>query len=237
MTLQNKEIKNISDQKRKFSINPMSYPILYSFKRCPYAMRARMALQIAEIKCEIREIRLSNKPEHMLEVSPKGTVPILILEDKVIDESYDIVNWIIEESNIFNDNLGSEQIDLTESLIKRFDDEFKYHLDRYKYATRYENTDSEFHRAKCLKILIDLETIVSKGKWMFGEKLNKLDISILHFIRQFRIANPEWFDSLEEISRIKNILKNYLDSEEFKKVMFKYDEWQLGAKPVYFPQT
>ena len=215
----------------------MSYPILYSFKRCPYAMRARMALQLAEIKCEIREIRVSNKPEHMLEVSPKGTVPILILEDKVIDESYDIVNWIIEESNIFNDNLGSEQIDLTESLIKRFDDEFKYHLDRYKYATRYENTDSEFHRAKCLKVLIDLETIVSKGKWMFGEKLNKLDISILPFIRQFRIANPEWFDSLEEISRIKNILKNYLDSEEFKKVMFKYDEWQLGAKPVYFPQT
>ena len=215
----------------------MSYPILYSFKRCPYAMRARMALQLAEIKCEIREVRLSNKPEHMLEVSPKGTVPILILEDKVIDESYDIVNWIIEESNIFNDNLGSEQIDLTESLIKRFDDEFKYHLDRYKYATRYENADSEFHRAKCLKILIDLETIVSKGKWMFGEKLNKLDISILPFIRQFRIANPEWFDSLEEISRIKNILKNFLDSEEFKKVMFEYDEWQLGAKPDYFPQT
>ena len=200
-------------------------------------MRARMALQLAEIKCEIREIRLSNKPEHMLEVSPKGTVPILILEDKVIDESYDIVNWIIEESNIFNDNLGSEQIDLTESLIKRFDDEFKYHLDRYKYATRYDNTDSEFHRAKCFKVLIDLETIVSKGKWMFGEKLNKLDISILPFIRQFRIANPEWFDSLEEINKIKNILKNYIDSEEFKKIMFKYDEWKLGAKPVYFPPT
>ena len=213
----------------------MSYPILFSFKRCPYAMRARMALYLAEIKCEIREIRLSNKPQQMLEVSPKGTVPILILEDKVIDESCDIVNWVILESNIFNDNLASDQIDLTESLIKRFDDEFKYHLDRYKYATRYENTDSEFHRAKCLEVLIDLETIISKGKWMFGEKLNKLDISILPFIRQFRIANSEWFDSLEEISRIKNILKNYLDSEEFKKVMFKYDEWQLGAEPTYFP--
>ena len=225
------------DQKKKFSINHMSYPILYSFKRCPYAMRARMALHLAEIKCEIREVRLSNKPEQMLEVSPKGTVPILILEDKVIDESYDIVNWVIEESNIFDGNLDSDQIDLTESLIKKFDDDFKHHLDRYKYATRYENTDSEFHRAKCLKVLIDLETIVSKGKWMFGEKLNKLDISILPFIRQFRIANPEWFDSLEEISRIKNILKNYLDSEEFKKVMFKYDEWQLGEKPVYFPPT
>ena len=215
----------------------MSYPILYSFKRCPYAMRARMALYLAEIKCEIREIRLSNKPEHMLEISPKGTVPILILEDKVIDESYDIVNWVIKKHDIFNDNLRSDQINLTESLIKIFDEEFKYHLDRYKYSTRYENTDSDFHRAECLKILIDLEIITSDSKWIFGEKLNKLDISILPFIRQFRIANPGWFDSLEEISKIKKILNNYLDSEEFKKIMFKYDEWKLGAKPVYFPST
>ena len=213
----------------------MSYPILYSFKRCPYAMRARMALYLAEIKCEIREIRLSNKPEHMLEISPKGTVPILILEDKVIDESYDIVNWVIKKHDIFNDNLRSDQINLTESLIKIFDEEFKYHLDRYKYSTRYENTDSDFHRAECLKILIDLEIITSDSKWIFGEKLNKLDISILPFIRQFRIANPEWFDSLEEISKIKKILNNYLDSEEFKKIMFKYDEWQLGSKPTFFP--
>lgn len=223
------------DQKKKSSISPMSYPILYSFKRCPYAMRARMALYLAEIKCEIREIRLSNKPEHMLEISPKGTVPILILEDKVIDESYDIVNWVIKKHDIFNDNLRSDQINLTESLIKIFDEEFKYHLDRYKYSTRYENTDSDFHRAECLKILIDLEIITSDSKWIFGEKLNKLDISILPFIRQFRIANPGWFDSLEEISKIKKILNNYLDSEEFKKIMFKYDEWQLGSKPIFFP--
>ena len=215
----------------------MKYPILYSFKRCPYAMRARMALQLAGIKCELREVRLNNKPDHMLEASPKGTVPVLVLGDKVIDESNDIINWVLNDHKIFEVNLSDEQVNLAKDLIKSFDEKFKFHLDRYKYATRYENADSEFHRAKCLKILIDLETIVSKGKWMFGEKLNKLDISILPFIRQFRIANPEWFDSLEEISRIKNILKNYLDSEEFKKVMFKYDEWQLGAKPVYFPQT
>ena len=213
----------------------MSYPILFSFRRCPYAMRARMALYLAEIKCEIREIRLSNKPEQMLELSPKGTVPVFILEDKIIDESYDIINWVIEESNIFDNNLETEQIELTESLIKKFDDEFKHHLDRYKYATRYENTDSDFHRAACLKILVDLETMASNDKWIFGENLNKLDISILPFIRQFRIANLEWFDSLEEISRVRKILNNYLNSEEFKKTMFKYDEWQLGAEPTYFP--
>ena len=215
----------------------MNYPIVYSFKRCPYAMRARMALQLAGIKCEIREVRLNNKPDHMLEVSPKGTVPVLVLEDKVIDESNDIINWVLNDHKIFEVNLNDEQLNLTKDLIKLFDEKFKFHLDRYKYATRYENTDSDFHRAECLKILVDLETIVSDDKWIFGENLNKLDISILPFIRQFRIANPEWFDSLEEISRIKKILNNYLDSEEFKKIMFKYDEWELGAKPVYFPST
>ena len=88
-----------------------------------------------------------------------------------------------------------------------------------------------------LKILVYLEDIASNDKWIFGENLNKLDISILPFIRQFRIANPEWFDSLNEINRIKKILSNYLDSEEFKNIMFKYDEWELGANPVYFPST
>ena len=194
-----------------------------------------MALRLAEIKCEIREVRLSNKPDHMLEVSSKGTVPILILEDKVIDESIDIVNWVIKSSNIFSNTLNSDQRDLTESLIKKFDDDFKYHLDRYKYATRYKNADSDLHKAECLKILIHLEAIASENKWIFGGKLSKLDISILPFIRQFRIANPEWFDSLRQINKIKKILKNYLDSEDFKKIMLKYDEWELGSDPVYFP--
>ena len=196
-----------------------------------------MALQLAEIKCEIREVRLSNKPEHMLEVLPKGTVPILILENVVIDESLDIINWVIRRNNIFNDNLESDQLDLTEYLINKFDDKFKHHLDRYKYATRYENSDSDFHRTECLKILIDLEAIASESDWIFGEELNKLDISIFPFIRQFRIANPEWFDSLLEISKIKKILNNYLNSEEFKKIMFKYDEWKSGSDPIYFPST
>ena len=215
----------------------MTYPILYSFKRCPYAMRARMALQLGKVKCEIREVKLSNKPDHMLEVSPKGTVPILILENKVIDESYDIVNWVIKKSNLFNNNLKSVQIDLTESLIKKFDDDFKHHLDRYKYATRYENSDSEFHKDECLKILIDLEDIAAEDRWIFGEKLNKLDITILPFIRQFRIANPEWFDSLQEITKIKKILNNYLDSDEFQKIMIKYDQWKVGSEPIYFPSS
>jgi len=215
----------------------MKYPILYSFKRCPYAMRARMALQLAGIKCEIREVRLNNKPDHMLEVSSKGTVPVLVLEDKVIDESNDIINWVLDDYNIFDENITVEQLNLTEDLIKLYDEEFKFHLDRYKYATRYENSDAEYHRSKCLQMLVNLEKIVHDSNWIFGEEINKLDISIFPFIRQFRIANPEWFDSQEDINKIKKMLMSFLNSELFKDIMHVYDVWQVNSKPVYFPVT
>ena len=215
----------------------MKYPILYSFKRCPYAMRARMALQLAGIKCEIREVRLNNKPDHMLEVSPKGTVPVLVLEDKVIDESNDIINWVLNDHKIFEVNLNHEQSNLTKDLIKLFDEKFKFHLDRYKYATRYENSDAEQHRSKCLEMLVNLEKIVHDSNWIFGEEINKLDISIFPFIRQFRIANPEWFDSQEDINKIKKMLMSFLESALFKDIMHVYDVWQVNSEPVYFPVT
>ena len=215
----------------------MKYPILYSFKRCPYAMRARMALQLAGIKCEIREVRLNNKPDHMLEVSPKGTVPVLVLEDKVIDESNDIINWVLNDHKIFEVNLNHEQSNLTKDLIKLFDEKFKFHLDRYKYATRYENSDKEHHRSKCLEMLVSLEKIVHDSNWIFGDDISKLDISIFPFIRQFRIANPEWFDSQEDIDKIKKMLMSFLESELFKDIMHVYDVWQVNSEPVYFPVT
>ena len=179
-------------------------------------MRARMAIQLAGIKCELREVRLNNKPDHMIEVSPKGTVPVLVLANKVIDESNDIINWVLNDHKIFEVNLSDEQSNLTNDLIKLFDEKFKFHLDRYKYATRYENSDAELHRSECLKLLLNLEKIVPDSNWIFGENINKLDISILPFIRQFRIANPEWFDSQEDINKIKKILKSFLESKLFK---------------------
>ena len=200
-------------------------------------MRARMALQLAGIKCELREVRLNNKPDHMLEVSSKGTVPVLILEDKVIDESNDIINWVLDEHNIFDVNITVEQLNLTEDLIKLYDEEFKFHLDRYKYATRYENSDAELHRSKCLEMLVNLEKIVHDNNWIFGEDINKLDISILPFIRQFRIADPEWFDSQEGIKKLQNVLNNFLESKLFKDTMHAYDVWKKDSEPVFFPIT
>ena len=154
-------------------------------------MRARMILKLADIKCELREVRLNNKPEHMLEASPKGTVPILILEDKIIDESVDIANWALSITNVFKGNIKQDQINLTEELIHLFDDKFKYHLDRYKYSNRYEDVSVELHQNECLKILKKLEKIIADSNWIFGDTINKLDILILPFIRQYRIADLE----------------------------------------------
>jgi len=213
----------------------MNYPILYSFIRCPYAMRVRMILKLADIKCELREVRLNNKPEHMLEASPKGTVPVLILEDKIIDESIDIVNWALNITNVFEGNIKQDQINLTEELIDLFDDKFKYHLDRYKYSNRYEDVDVEHHQNECLNILKKLETIIDGTNWIFGDSISKLDILILPFIRQFRIADQEWFDSQQNIPGIQRVLMNFLDSNIFKSVMNKYEEWCEGSDKIYFP--
>ena len=213
----------------------MEYPILYSFIRCPYAMRARMALKLTNTKCEIREVRLNNKPKQMIDKSPKGTVPVLVLQKKVIDESNDIIEWALSSNNIFDGNIDHDQINLTNNLIELFDSKFKYNLDRYKYATRYENIDKDKHKAECLDILINLENLISNEGWILGSKINKLDISILPFIRQFRIADVEWFDKQNKIKGIQKILFNFLDSNLFKEVMYKYDVWEENAEPQFFP--
>ena len=213
----------------------MSDPILYSFIRCPYAMRARMALKLTNTKCEIREVRLNNKPKQMIDKSPKGTVPVLVLQKEVIDESNDIIEWALSSNNIFEGNLDNDQIDLTNNLIELFDSKFKYNLDRYKYATRYENINKDKHKKECLEILINLENLISNEGWILGSKINKLDISILPFIRQFRIADIEWFDKQNKIKGIQKILFNFLDSNLFKEVMYKYDVWEENAEPQFFP--
>ena len=198
-------------------------------------MRARMALKLTSIKCEIREVRLNNKPKQMIDISPKGTVPVLDLEKEVIDESNDIIEWALSSNNIFDGNMDHDQIDLTNSLIELFDTKFKYNLDRYKYATRYENIDKDKHKMECLDILINLENVISNKEWILGSKINKLDISILPFIRQFRIADIEWFDKQNKIKGIQKILFNFLDSNLFKEVMYKYDVWEENAEPQFFP--
>ena len=211
----------------------MKTPILYSFKRCPYAMRARMALKLANIKCELREITLNNKPDHMLEASPKGTVPVLILEDKIIDESIEIINWVISLEDIFNRTISKNEMTLTESLIRDFDREFKYHLDRYKYETRYKGVNKEEHKYKARDLLVNLNNSLEEKEWLNGDKISISDISILPFIRQYRIADIKWFDEKLDLPNINRWLDNFLNSKILNNVMTKYKIWEITDPKVF----
>ena len=210
--------------------------ILYSFKRCPYAMRARMVMCLTDIQCELREVSLKNKPSSMLDISPKGTVPVLLLDNgKVIDESLDVIDWALEQNNVFDANLADHQEIFTDKTIKLFDGDFKFNLDRYKYSTRYHDVDENIHRESCLKILKELDKFFVGPAWFFGDGINKLDISILPFIRQFRLANGEWFDGQEDIKNIKYWLNTFLESDLLKNVMTVYEPWKELDDPLYFP--
>ena len=201
----------------------MNLPILYSFRRCPYAMRARMALILTSKKCELREIALNNKPEEMLRISAKGTVPVLEIPNQVLDESLDIISWAMQSHPESTHMLSTKEKLMTESLIKLFDSKFKYHLDRYKYASRYE-ADSYEHQEKCKNILENLELKIDPSPWIFGEKVSLLDISILPFIRQCKIANPQWFFD-QNFKKVITLLDFFEGSDLFIHAMKKFDLW------------
>lgn len=208
-------------------------PILYSFRRCPYAMRARMAIHISGQKCELREVLLRDKPPSMLEYSAKGTVPVLILQDgKVIDESLDVIDWALNLNDPDNWQ-RSKDTKKTKELIKINDGEFKYHLDRYKYSKRYDNEDPEFHRKKCLKFIESINNELNNSKYIFDDNISYADIVLLPFIRQFRIADIEWFDSLP-YDNLKKWLSSFLNSSLLNSIMKKYDLWKEGDKSIVF---
>ncbi len=198
-------------------------PILYSFRRCPYAIRARMALILASKECELREILLKDKPDEMLQVSSKGTVPVLQFTKKVLDESLDIISWAME-SPAPNVHVFSEAERLLSSeLIHLFDSKFKYHLDRYKYSSRY-GEDPKDHQNECKLILENLDKKINPNPWIFGKEVSLLDISILPFIRQCKIANPDWFFS-QNFFNVINLLNYFESSDLFAQAMQKYAVW------------
>ncbi len=219
---------NILDHKLKNNL-----PILYSFRRCPYAMRARMAIHISSQKCEIREVLLRDKPPSMLEYSSKGTVPVLVLQSgEVIDESLDVIDWALNLNDPDNWQ-RSKNNEKTKELIKINDGEFKYHLDRYKYSKRYDNEDPEFHRKKCLSFIEKVNSELQNSKYIFDDAISYIDISLLPFIRQFRIADKEWFDELP-YENVKSWLSNFLNSELLESIMSKYDLWKEGDEVTIF---
>ena len=215
--------------------NAADLPVLYSFRRCPYAMRARMAIAASGQAVELREVILRDKPAHMVSLSPKGTVPVLWLERQtVIDESRDVMAWALAQHDPFNWLARADK-----ALVDAYDDTFKHHLDRYKYATRYRdeapaNEQTEHHhRAICHDMLRQLEPLLAQG-WLGGETAGYTDVAILPFIRQFRIADPVWFDTHLALPNVQKWVMQFLDWPVFTAVMQKYDLWQSGQQGICF---
>jgi len=166
-------------------------PILYTFRRCPYAIRARMAIAYAGIEVEHREITLKNKPKAMLHASPKGTVPVLVLaDDTVIDESLDIMRWALEQ----NDPHGWLNYNQPSSLIQENDGSFKQALDHYKYAVRFPEKPIEYYRAQGESFLQKLENMLNQHKYLSDAQPSLEDYAIFPFIRQFAFVDKPWFD-------------------------------------------
>ena len=216
----------------------MSRPILYSFRRCPYAMRARLAIASAGLECRLREVVLRDKPDAMLEASPKGTVPVLVLSDgTVIDESLDVMlhalrandpeGWLRPDTGMLADMLA---------LIAENDSGFKHHLDRYKYAARYENADFELHRAEGGAFLEALDRQLAAQTQLFGARISLADMAIMPFVRQFANTDRGWFDA-QPWPHLQRWLSTHLESQRFKAIMPKFPQWKPGDEEPLFPKA
>ena len=217
----------------------MPLPILYTFRRCPYAMRARLGLLLGQRNVEIREITLKAKPEALLQASPKGTVPVLVLSDgQVISESLEIMRWALSSNkplpHAYPTLLG-QTVDEQEQiahLIHQNDHEFKPWLDKYKYADRYPAQSQTDYFRSASEFLNTLETYLNRHRYLVNDQLSLADYAIVPFIRQFnavdarRDLNPCFPQLMAWLTEITN-------SEIFLRAMEKYVIWQASQSPIY----
>lgn len=204
-------------------------PILYSFRRCPYAMRARLAMLASGTVCEIREVKLAAKPAELIAASPKATVPVLVLPDgQVIDQSLGIMRWALGR----NDPEGwLTRTD--DALIAANDGPFKHHLDRYKYPDRH-GSDAMAHRAEGVKLLAALEDRLAAAAWLCGHAPGLADVAIMPFVRQFAQTDRPWFDA-QPLSHVRNWLARLRTAPSFAATMIRLQPWQAGDAPILFP--
>ena len=201
-------------------------PVLYSFRRCPYAMRARMALIVSGMPVELREVALRGKPAEMIAASPKATVPVLVLAGgEVIDESIDIMRWALTRHDP-QDWLGGDDA----VLIAANDGAFKHHLDRYKYADRY-GVDAHQHRAAGLAMLADLDDRLGAHANLCRDTPALTDIAIMPFVRQFAAVDTVWF-AAQPLPLVQAWLARHTSSALFDRAMLRVKPWAPGDAPV-----
>lgn len=199
-------------------------------------MRARLAIASAGIAVRLREVVLRDKPAHMVEISPKGTVPVLQLADgKVIDESLDVMLWALGQSDpegwLAPLEADSETV---MALIAANDGGFKHHLDRYKYANRYQETDPHEHREGASIFLALLEVRLRASDYLFGQVPTLADFAVLPFVRQFAHVDTAWFSGAP-YPRLRGWLDAFKASDRFKAIMTKYPQWKTGEPEAEFP--
>ena len=220
----------------------MKKHILYSFRRCPYAIRARWALRESLVKVELREVDLKNKPVDLIKNSQNKTVPLLILKNgEIIEESLDIILWTLSNSKksdlkkYFPNNLKEEIL----NIIRENDQEFKFHLDRFKYASRFDEKDKDYHFYEAQNIIKKwnflLKDTPKRNCWLVGENETIADWCIWPFVRQFKIAcEHQKIDNHFDDSMIRWL--NYFETNNnYKDVMNKYEIWNQSSKVTYFP--
>ena len=203
----------------------MKHHVLYSFRRCPYAMRARMALAYSKVPYEHREILLRDRPQTLYDLSPKGTVPVLQLDNgSVYDESVDIMKWALEKND--PDQWYKYNLEGQDRLVTRNDEIFKRRLDRYKYHIRYPERPFEEYRRDVSEFLNEYNVHLDSGSYMFGEAICFTDIALMPFVRQCAHVDLDWFNTnFPDLAEWLNDLKG---SELFKSIMPKYDLWVEG---------
>jgi len=205
----------------------MALPILYSYRRCPYAMRARTALWAADIQLEVREVSLREKPAHLLQISPKGTVPVLqLIDGTVLEQSLDIMWWALTQKDP-QGWLNADR-DAVERLISINDGDFKKALDRYKYPERYPEQAQSFYRQQGERFLQALETALREHRFLLGESASVADVAIFPFIRQFAAVDAEWFAG-SAYPQLRAWLESWLESALFAQIMQKF--------PTYIEST
>jgi len=221
----------------------MKKHILFSFRRCPFAIRARWAIKMCGIEVEIREIDLKNKPSELIKNSTSKTVPLLILNNGVvIEESLDIIIWSLRNSpkNYIEKHFNKSYREIILEIIHENDHIFKYHLDRFKYASRFNPNEKEFHFKNAQKFLKKLNISLSqsnKNRWLVGDQESIADWCIWPFVRQFKIAcnSQKILDYFEE--PLESWFNYFSEHENFKYVMYKYSVWEESSIEETFPRN